>query len=82
MTTTPNKTRARGIAKDPFVARIEACAVALQKQANTMPGEYRDYWGDRARLVKGWAADVRLGYRKDFDEIIAMLEELERMVKA
>ena len=66
----------------PFelLSRLAACSAALDHLAAKAPGEYRDYYADRAAQCRKWKADLsEVGRTVHVDYIVAGLEEFEAM---
>ena len=59
--------------------RLSTCAAALEHLAAKVEGEYRDYWGDRARQCRSWLADLREGHRVGDADIVGGLKEFEAL---
>ena len=55
------------------------CAAGLDHLAAKAIGDYRAYYGDRARQCRSWLADLKEGHRVGDEDIIGGLREFEAL---
>ena len=61
-----------------LITRLTSVAAALDHLAAKAVGEYKPYFGDRARQARKWGADIREG-QADLAYIAGGLQEFEAM---
>ena len=62
-----------------LIDRLTVCAAALDHLAAKAVGDYKPYFGDRARQCRKWLDDLREGLRVDVEYIAGGLEEFEAL---